>query len=116
MTSKLFITAGALALACVSGAPAFAVDEYNVSTGTTTKGVPLGVHGVDTVALATFNAVAEGHAAHVVVDEGGAYYLASDISARTCVGKLPTPSPVPPGILCILSGRCCALPASILCK
>lgn len=61
--------------------PAFAIDEYNLSKGVTAAGVPLGLHGVDSVALNTLGAVAEGDAAHTVVHEGGAYYFASQESA-----------------------------------
>jgi len=61
--------------------PAWAADEYNVSTGVTTAGVPLGLHGIDTVALSTFNAVAEGDAAHTVTHDGVAYYFSSQSSA-----------------------------------
>ena len=82
MTYKCLLTCVALALALLPALPAFAEDEYNVSTGTTAEGVPLGVHGVDTVALSTLNAVAEGDAAHTVVNEGVAYYFASAESAR----------------------------------
>ncbi|MGB3624464.1 MAG: YHS domain-containing (seleno)protein [Henriciella sp.] len=82
MTSRLLIAGTALALAFIPAMSAFAEDEYNVSTGTTTDGVPLGVHGVDTVALSTLNAVAEGEAAHTVVNDGVAYYFASEDSAR----------------------------------
>ncbi len=65
----------------VAGNPAFAADEYNVSTGITAAGVPLGLHGVDAVALATLGAVAEGDATYTVVEDGNAYYFASQESA-----------------------------------
>lgn len=82
MTNIFKITTAAIALALTAPAPTFAADEHNVSTGVTTAGVPLGLHGVDAVALATLNAVAEGDAAHTVVDDGVAYYFASAESAR----------------------------------
>ena len=82
MISRLLLAGPALALAFFPALPSHAEDEYNVSTGTTTDGVPLGVHGVDTVALSTLNAVAEGDAVHTVVDDGVAYYFASADSAR----------------------------------
>lgn len=81
-SSKNLFVATLLALALVPAVPALAEDEYNVSTGTTTDGVPLGVHGFDTVALSTFNAVAKGDATYTVVDGGVAYYFASEESAR----------------------------------
>ena len=72
----------ALALSLSALTPGFAADEHNVSTGVTTAGVPLGLHGVDAVALSTLNAVTEGDAAHTVVEDGVAYYFASAESAR----------------------------------
>jgi YHS domain-containing protein len=61
--------------------PALAADEYNVSKGLTLDGVPLGLHGMDTVALTSLHAVAEGSAAFTVVHDGAAYYFASQKSA-----------------------------------
>ena len=60
---------------------AYAVDEYNVSKGITSAGVPLGLHGVDAVALTSLGAVAEGDATFTVVQDGNAYYFASQESA-----------------------------------
>jgi YHS domain-containing protein len=60
---------------------AFAEDENNVSSGVTTAGVPLGLHGVDSVALTSLGAVAEGSAVYTIVHEGAAYYFASQASA-----------------------------------
>ncbi|QYJ07750.1 YHS domain-containing (seleno)protein [Qipengyuania flava] len=70
------------ALAIGIAAPAIAADEYNVSSGYSLDGAGLGVHGVDTVALSTLNAVAEGDAKHAVVHDGVAYYFASTIAAE----------------------------------
>jgi len=56
---------------------AFAVDEYNVSTGTTVDGDPVGLRGDDVVALATGLEVTPGLAAHTAVHDGVAYYFAS---------------------------------------
>ncbi|MBV7408977.1 MULTISPECIES: YHS domain-containing (seleno)protein [Roseobacteraceae] len=59
------------------GSAALAADEYNVSTGLTAAGAPLGLHGVDPVAfIATGNPV-EGSAAHAAVHDGVAYRFAS---------------------------------------
>lgn len=82
MTNTFKLTAAAIALAFAAPSPSFAEDEHNVSTGVTTAGVPLGLHGVDAVALSTLNAVAEGDAAHTVVHDGVAYYFSSAESAR----------------------------------
>ena len=81
MIRNIFLAGPVLALAVSAAMPAFAEDEYNVSTGIATAGVPLGVHGVDTVALSTLNAVAEGEAEFTVVEDGVAYYFASAESA-----------------------------------
>lgn len=62
---------------------ALADDEYNLSTGTTLVGVPLGVHGFDSVVLSTTGAVARGSAVYTVTHDGAAYYFASQISADT---------------------------------
>ena len=78
-TLKIALPVAAVAL-LVQG-PAFAVDEYNVSKGLTLDGVPLGLHGVDTVALSSLGAVAEGSAVHTVLYDGAAYYFASKDSA-----------------------------------
>ena len=61
--------------------PTFAADEYNTSTGITSAGAPLGLHGFDPVALSRFNAVAEGDAAFTETYDGVAYYFASQMAA-----------------------------------
>ena len=78
---KTFLAVSAAALLIQN--PVLADDEYNTSTGITTAGVPLGLHGVDSVALISFNAVAEGEAVYTVVHDGVAYYFASQQSADT---------------------------------
>lgn len=82
MTSTFKITTAAITLALLSPVAGLAADEHNVSNGVTTAGAPLGLHGVDAVALTTLNAVAEGDAAHTVVIDGVAYYFASAKSAN----------------------------------
>ncbi len=82
MTKTIKTACAAIALSLSLTAPVFAADEHNVSSGVTTAGAPLGLHGVDAVTLSTFNAVAEGDAAHTVVVDGVAYYFASASSAR----------------------------------
>lgn len=82
MTNLIKVSTAVIAFALTTPALVFAADEHNVSIGVTTAGVPLGLHGVDAVALSTLNAVAEGNAVHTVVDDGVAYYFASAESAR----------------------------------
>lgn len=79
-TSPIKLALAALAIGIA--APAIAADEYNVSSGYTLDGAGLGVHGADTVALSTLNAVAPGDAQHAVVHDGVAYYFASAITAE----------------------------------
>lgn len=81
MTIKLKTVLIVAAAALLMQGAAFAADEHNVSTGITTAGVPLGLHGVDAVALTTLGAVAEGTAVYTVVEDGVAYYFASQKSA-----------------------------------
>ncbi|MEO1251964.1 MAG: YHS domain-containing (seleno)protein [Pseudomonadota bacterium] len=81
MTNTLKTTCAVLALSFSLTLPSFAEDEYNVSSGVTTASAPLGLHGVDAVTLSTYNAIAEGDAAHTVVVDGVAYYFASAASA-----------------------------------
>ena len=60
---------------------AMAIDEYNVSNGTTAAGVPLGLHCVNAVALTSLPAIAEGDAAFTVAHDADTYYFASQNSA-----------------------------------
>ena len=80
ITHKLATLTAAIVLSLPLAA--HAADEYNVSTGITSNGVPLGVHGVDTFVLSTSNAVAYGAAINTVVNDGVAYYFASAASAE----------------------------------
>ncbi len=82
MTNTLKTTCLATIFAFSLSLSGYAADEYNVSSGVTTAGAPLGLHGVDAVALTKLNAVAEGDASHTVVVDGVAYYFASAESAR----------------------------------
>jgi YHS domain-containing protein len=77
MNSKILTRTLTSMLGLMVAFPAFAEDEHNVSTGITTAGVPLGLHGVDAVALTTIHDVSEGSAEHTVVFDGVAYYFAS---------------------------------------
>lgn len=81
MNIKLSFFAAAAVVAISLSIPAYAADEYNVSSGITTSGVPLGVHGVDTVALVMSHEPTNGEAVYTVVIDGVAYYFASAESA-----------------------------------
>ncbi len=81
MNKAIMNLTAALAVTC--SASAFAADEYNVSRGITTAGVPLGLHGVDAVALTSIHDVSEGSAVHTVVVDDVAYYFASEQNAQT---------------------------------
>ncbi|MCG8359513.1 MAG: YHS domain-containing protein [Kiloniellales bacterium] len=72
------IVVGALSAASAS----FAVDEYNVSTGTTLDGLGVALRGDDAVALATGLKVTPGRAEYTVEHDGVAYYFASRETMR----------------------------------
>ena len=75
MIKKIALTSVILASMAVAAPAAFAADEYNVSSGLTAAGAPLGLHGVDPVEfIATENPV-EGTAAYTSVHDGVAYYF-----------------------------------------
>ncbi len=57
---------------------AYAVDEYNVSKGTTLSGAGVALRGSDAVSLAGGLAVEPGNAAFTVEHDGVAYYFASE--------------------------------------
>jgi len=77
MNTKLLFTMAVAATAFVVPVAGYAADEYNVSSGITTSGVALGVHGFDTVALSTGGSVIHGEATHTIVNDGVAYYFAT---------------------------------------
>lgn len=77
-TIKTLIAAAAFVGAVSATTTAFAVDEYNVSTGTTLSGAGIALRGDDTVALATGLKVKPGHAKHTVEHDGVAYYFSSE--------------------------------------
>lgn len=61
----------------LSAAPALAVDEYNVSKGTTVNGQGVAFRANDVVALVTGLGIVPGQAIHTHVHDGVAYYFAS---------------------------------------
>ena len=75
---RTIITAAMFAGIVSAGMPAFAADEYNVSTGTTLSGAGVALRGDDVVALATGLKVTEGYAKYTVERDGVAYYFASE--------------------------------------
>lgn len=81
ISSKSLSISGLLLMMTASAA--LAADEYNVSKGLTTESVPLGVHGVDTVTLATRNASVPGTATYTATHDGVAYYFTSAESKET---------------------------------
>lgn len=74
--STLFAAATLLGVS-VAATPAFAVDEYNVSKGTTVSGSGVALRGDDVVALATGLDVVRGDATYTYEQDGVAYYFAS---------------------------------------
>ncbi|MDJ0514055.1 MAG: YHS domain-containing (seleno)protein [Methyloceanibacter sp.] len=77
-TIKTLIAAATFMGAASVATAAFAVDEYNVSTGTTGSGVGVALRGDDTVALATGLKMIPGHAKYTVEHDGAAYYFSSE--------------------------------------
>lgn len=78
----LFAAISAVALlACASTLPALAADEFNVVPGLTAAGAPLGLHGVDPVALVNTGKWQEGNAKHTVNHDGVSYYFTSKANA-----------------------------------
>ncbi len=87
MLRKLPLAALALAGLVAAAPAALAVDEYNVSTGMTAAGAPLGLHGVDPVAFIEENKAIEGDARYAAVHDGVAYYFASEVNAAAFAGN-----------------------------
>ncbi|WP_299656358.1 YHS domain-containing (seleno)protein [uncultured Tateyamaria sp.] len=75
------IMACAAAFSLASGA--MAADEYNVSTGLTGAGAPLGLHGVDPVAFIASGDPVVGAAQHTIVHDGVAYRFATAENGAT---------------------------------
>jgi YHS domain-containing protein len=81
-TIKALITTATFIGAVSAASAAFAVDEYNVSTGTTVDGYGVAVRGNDVVALASGLAVTPGHAKFTQAHDGVAYYFATEESKK----------------------------------
>lgn len=71
------IAAATLISAFSAATAAFAVDEYNVSKGTTVAGHGVAFRANDVVALVNGLGVVPGQAKHTYVHDGVAYYFAS---------------------------------------
>ncbi len=73
------LIAAATVAGALSGAPAaLAVDEYNVSKGTTVDGHGVAMRANDVVALVTGLGIVPGQARHTHVHDGVAYYFVSE--------------------------------------
>lgn len=77
MTRKHILAALVTATTLTVAAPAFAVDEYNVSNGVTLTGHSLGMHGIDPVSMFKSEAPGLGDATHTSTHDGVDYYFAS---------------------------------------
>lgn len=78
MKNMTTLIAAATLAGLFSAAPvAFAVDEYNVPKGTTVDGHGVAFRGNDVVALVTGLGIVPGQARHTYVNDGVAYYFAS---------------------------------------
>ena len=78
MIIKTSLAALALVGALGVAQPAFAADEYNVSSGLTAAGAPLGLHGVDPVAFIDLGNRIDGAARFTAVHDGVAYYFTTE--------------------------------------
>ncbi|MGO1121268.1 YHS domain-containing (seleno)protein [Rhodovibrionaceae bacterium A322] len=79
MKTTCTLIAAAAFVGIFSAAPAaFAVDEYNVSKGTTVDGHGVAFRGNDLVAMIDGKGVVPGQAKHTAVNDGVAYYFASE--------------------------------------
>ena len=76
-TINTLIATATLAGTLFASSAAFAVDEYNVSTGTTLTNAGIALRGDDAVALATGLDAAPGRAKFTVERDGVAYYFSS---------------------------------------
>ncbi|MFD1695137.1 YHS domain-containing (seleno)protein [Roseibium aestuarii] len=77
------LVASATLIAALAGPViAYAEDEYNVSTGTTVEGQGVALRGLDAVALASGLDLADGQAKFTHVQDGVAYYFASEESMK----------------------------------
>lgn len=76
------IRAGLVGVALLSSLSfsAMAADEVNVAPGLTAAGAPLGLHGVDPVAVMQHKVATEGQAKHTAVHNGVAYYFSDAAS------------------------------------
>lgn len=77
-TTKTLIAAITLIGVVSAASAAFAVDEYNVSTGTTLSGLGVALRGDDAVVLATGLDVTPGLAKFTHEHDGVAYYFSSE--------------------------------------
>ena len=78
MKSINTLAAATMLLSVFSAAPAFAIDEYNVSKGTTVEGQGVAFRGNDLVAMANGLGIVPGQAKHTFASDGVAYYFASE--------------------------------------
>ena len=81
-TLKTLIAAATFVTAFAIAPGAFAVDEYNVSKGTTIDGHGVGFRGNDLIAVTTGLGVVPGQAKYTHVYDGVAYYFASDAAKK----------------------------------
>ena len=81
-TIKTLIAAATFVSMFAAVPVAFAVDEYNVSKGTTVDGQGVAFRGNDVVAIVNGLGVVPGRAMHTHVHDGVAYYFASKAAMK----------------------------------
>ena len=77
-TTKTLIAAATIIGAMATSPAALAVDEYNVSKGTTVDGHGVAFRANDVVALVTDLGIVPGQARYTHVHDGVAYYFSSE--------------------------------------
>ena len=77
-TINTLIAAAAFLGVFSAGPAAFAIDEYNVSKGTTVDGHGVAFRGNDLIAIVNGLGVVSGRAVHTHVTDGVAYYFTSE--------------------------------------
>jgi YHS domain-containing protein len=78
MNANKILTAAVFLAALTAAQAAYAVDEYNVSKGTTLSGAGVALRGSDAVSLASGLEVTPGDATFTTEHDGVAYYFASE--------------------------------------
>lgn len=81
-TTRTLIAAAAMTGVIAASSAAFAVDEYNVSKGTTVDGQGVAFRAADVVALVEGLGIVPGQARYTHVHDGVAFYFSSEATMK----------------------------------